>query len=320
MTPMRPSSDPAVPNPASDRSGVPADVWTILRRDWRTIVLVTLLSCSGALTLAWQMTPGYRAETLLTSVEERDDLRSIGGLLSRLGGLTEIKGLSLKGLSDTDSNIAFLSSRALIESFIQENDLIPVLVGDCAAGRAGPSGAGEPESAEASPCLWEAYRLVATRILRVEVDRRSGLITLSIDWRDRRQAAEWANKLVLQANALLRAQAIGEADRSLARLEAELRGTLSQDVRLTIYRLTEALARTRVMAGANEPFAFRVIDPAGTIDADGLVRPRRGWLLAAGLVGGVALGALAAFARTRIRTAREGYRQRRAAAPGGRDG
>ena len=44
----------------------------------------------------------------------------------------------------------------------------------------------------------------------VDEDKKSGLITLSITWKDPQVAANWANDLVKQLNEQLREQAIDE--------------------------------------------------------------------------------------------------------------
>ena len=45
------------------------------------------------------------------------------------------------------------------------------------------------------PTDWEAFRMFDKNIRLVSVDRKSGLVTLTIDWKDPALAAAWANSL-----------------------------------------------------------------------------------------------------------------------------
>ena len=98
--------------------------------------------------------------------------------------------------------------------------------------------------------------------LSVDEDKKSGLITLSISWKDPQVAAQWANDLVKQLNEQLREQAIADSKKRVGYLEQELAKTTLQDMRAVLYNLLESEKQKAMLANVNEDFALEVIDPA----------------------------------------------------------
>ena len=76
--------------------------------------------------------------------------------------------------------------------------------------------------------------------LSVDEDKKSGLITLSISWKDPEVAAKWANDLVKQLNEQLREQAIADSQKRVGYLEQELAKTTLKDMRAVLYNLLES--------------------------------------------------------------------------------
>jgi len=91
---------------------------------------------------------------------------------------------------------------------------------------------------------------------------KSGLITLSISWKDPGIAAQWANRLVKQLNEQLRQKAITDSKKRVGYLEQELAKTTLQDMRDVLYNLLESEKQKAMLANVNEDFALEVIDPA----------------------------------------------------------
>ena len=92
--------------------------------------------------------------------------------------------------------------------------------------------------------------------LSVDEDKKSGLITLSISWKDPQVAAQWANDLVKQLNEQLREQAIADSKKRVGYLEQELAKTTLQDMRAVLYNLLESEKQKAMLANVNEDFAL----------------------------------------------------------------
>jgi len=72
------------------------------------------------------------------------------------------------------------------------------------------------------------------------INKDSGLVTISIDWKDPELAAEWANNLIVRLNKKLRTLAVTEAESSINYLQEQLQQTSVVDMHQVLYRLIES--------------------------------------------------------------------------------
>jgi len=258
----------------------------------------------GALALisliaAFSLPRVYRAEALLAPVSS-DQNDGLSALISQFGDIAALAESYVRTSKDqTAESIAVLQSRALTNQFIRERNLKPLLF----AGKWDPARQQWRNAAEA-PTDLEAYETF-DHIRRVNVDRRSGLVSLAMEWRDPALAAAWANALVTAVNERRRAEAIREARQSIVHLERQLAGVSSVEIRQSLYRLIEAQTKTIALAGARSEYAFKVIDPA--VPPATPVRPRRVYIVAAGLLFGAVVAAALVLLRHAVRRERAGY-------------
>lgn len=241
----------------------------------------------SAIAAAFILTPVYRATSVLIPAANAGAGigSSLGGDLGSLGGIAALAGFKLGGDGDqTEESLAVLRSRHFIEAFIREKNLMPILF--ASSWNATTSAWKSPPGDE--PTLAMAYRRFS-RICIVFQDKKTGLVTLQVDWTDRVLAASWANELVNRLNAEMRRRAIEHADASLKFLQQELAGTSVIETRLAINRLVEGQINSRMVANVTTEYAFRVVDPAMVPDLKDVVRPRKFLLAALGaFCGGVA--------------------------------
>jgi uncharacterized protein involved in exopolysaccharide biosynthesis len=273
---------------------------------WRLIadqrVWVGIIAVAATLTataMAFALSPVYRAEVLLVPVEQEKG-EGLGALTGQFGDLAAIAGINFGSTRDkTAEFVAALKSRVLSISFIKEQNLMPILFenkwdGEKKAWKEGV----EP------PTEWQAYGQWDGAIRHIGLDRRSGLITLGIEWRDPILAAKWANDLVQKVNSQLRADAVEEASRNIAYLEKQLPQTNSVEVQQAIYRLIEAQTKKKMIANTRAEYAFTVIDPA--VPPEGKYRPNRSMTILIGLLAGLVLGSLVAIVIGRRKSAQAG--------------
>ena len=131
------------------------------------------------------------------------------------------------------------------------------------------------------------------KVLNVDRDRKSGLITVSIAWRSRPAAAAWANEIVERVNEEMRLRALAAAAASTRYLEKEREETQLVETREAINRLIESEIRQKMLASVTKEYVFRVVDRALPADLDDRLRPKRLMLLIVGLFGGLILGSIA---------------------------
>jgi capsular polysaccharide biosynthesis protein len=275
---------------------------TLSARRWLIIgcVLVSAATCTAT---AFVMTPVYRASVVLTSAstERNDANNSLNSALGQLGGLASLAGLSV-GANDaaTEESLAVLQSREFTESFINQKNLMPELF---ARQWDAKDGSWTVSAWRPRPTPARAFKYFDRHVRSIIRDKKTGLVTLQIEWRDRNESAEWANELVQRLNAEMRRRAIIKADASLGYLQKELISTPEVGMREAIYRLIEGQVKQRMLADVTEEYAFRVVDRAMAPDADDPVRPKRLLLLLGGpffgLVVGIALAVLIGAPRPR---------------------
>lgn len=266
------------------------DLFEIVRGAWRVLLAAALLGGGIAAAFAWTLAPVYRAQTLL-SPAAGDSLGA--STISRLAGqLAPLAGLngpdSANGLDGRAVWLATLQSRLLAELFITKHNLLPTLFPDSwdAARGEWQVRDGKP----GAPTMDEAFEVFRQDVLSVNEDRRTGLVTVTVESPERQLVAKWANAFVEQANELIRERAIAESQQSLEYLDRELKKTDVADLRRVIYGLVESKISQAMMANVRKQYAFAVIDPAVTPEPASFVRPRRVVMVGVGIVLGLLVG------------------------------
>lgn len=241
-------------------------------RKW-LIVLCTVLSACGAVAYALQATEIFRAEAVL-SIRNDAEQGGLAAAAAQFGGLADLAGLSMPGSKDKAVAVATLKSRALIERFIAERDLVKVLID-------------KPDPKD-PPTVWDAHELFTKQVFKVTEDKKSGLITVAVEWKDPQLAADWVADLVSRANARLREVAIAESERNLAYVEEQARKSTVVEIQQSLYRLAETEIKKLMLArGANE-YAFKTVDPARVPERR--VRPKRAIIAVIGTLFGGFVG------------------------------
>jgi uncharacterized protein involved in exopolysaccharide biosynthesis len=244
--------------------------------------------------VAYLMRPIYRASAVMVPAES--DNSSLGSALSsslgQLGGLASLVGVGVGSSGvGTEEALAVMRSTQFTQSFIEERNLMPDLYPknwDAASGK-------WKGSADEQPRIARAVKRFVTTISSVDQNKKTGLVTLSVDFNDRQKAALWANALVDKLNEEMRSRAIAKADASIGYLQTALAATAEVATRESINRLLESQIKQRMMANVSHEYAFRIVDRATPPEADDILRPNRLLLLATGPLLGLLLGALGAL-------------------------
>lgn len=270
----------------------PLDLRTLIDLLWvrRRVILVWMgIVIAAFVGVAFLSTPIYRSSVeFISSSSGQSGLGgSLFSALDSLGGLASQAGINLSNDGAvTEESLAVLKSRQLTQVFIADRGLMPKLF----AKKWDEQNRRWRVSADKQPTPEQAYRWFDEDIRTVVRDKKTGLITLQIDWRDRNEAADWANELVRRVNAEMRSRAIANAEASVGFLQRELNATSDIGTREAINRLIETQVKQRMIANVTPDYAFRVIDGATAPDADDAIRPKKLVLLAMSPVVGFAVG------------------------------
>jgi uncharacterized protein involved in exopolysaccharide biosynthesis len=232
------------------------------RHKWR-VVLVTALFAGLAALAAWVIPNSYRANIVVSAVTNTPGSGGAGGglgsMVSQFSGLASLAGLAIGGDSKKFESVAVLQSEALIEGYIRDNDLLPVLypkLWDAAGKRWKVS---DPKKV---PTVWKATQRFKRSIANVSTDTKTGLVTLTITWKDAHLAAKWANDLVKRTNDDLRGKAIVESDRNIAYLNTEVVKTDVVGVKTAIFSVLQNEISKEMLARGSDEYALKVVDPA----------------------------------------------------------
>jgi uncharacterized protein involved in exopolysaccharide biosynthesis len=226
-------------------------LWGILwRRRW-LIVGVAAVFGLGSGIYAMFLPPAYTASVVLAPVKEDP----LSGLTSQLGGLATLAGLGTAQKDNVEA-VAVLRSRDFVRTFIEEQGLLPVLFPDSWDATAGRWTVEDPPSPAQAAAFFVRY------VRRIEEDTRTGLVTLSIEWRDPELAAAWANALAVRINDRMRQRALAEAEANVKYLRLEFESTSLVALQQSISGLLESEMQKLMVARGNSEFAFRVIDRA----------------------------------------------------------
>jgi uncharacterized protein involved in exopolysaccharide biosynthesis len=242
--------------------------------------------------------PVYQAATVLADARADTSVSSLSAALGALGNLANVARINIPGATYVDEAMAVMRSREFTEGFIRDENLMPDLFPELWDAQTG-----QWRNKDEQPTLAQAFK-VFEAIRSVDQAGRGGLVTVSVLWRDRVKAAEWANGLVARLNAEMRDRAIDATNLSVSHLEKELESTSTIETRSAINRLMEAQINQRMLANVTQEYAFRVIDRALPPEPDDAVGPSKLVLIALGPSVGLIFGVFAVLAANVLRSRR----------------
>jgi uncharacterized protein involved in exopolysaccharide biosynthesis len=271
----------------------------LLRHGRLLIGSVTILFTLAAGAAAWLLPKEYEANVVLSPVMNtpgEGPMSPVGSsLVSQFGGLASLAGLSLGGQSKRTESVAVLESGELTEKYIRENNLLPVLYPKLWDPVGHKWKVSDPDDL---PTLWKANERFKKQIRSVKTDVRTGIVTLTVVWRDPAIAATWANGLVRMTNDYLRAKAISEAERNIAYLNAEAAKTTVVEARQAIYAVLQHELNKSMLARGSDEYALHVLDAA--IAPERAAYPQKALWLCVGLVVGLVSAAFVVILRAAI--------------------
>ena len=213
-------------------------------------------------------------------LDDQSNQSPLSGMTASLGGLASLAGISNDGNSlKVDNAIAILKSRTFIQSFIADQDIMPILFPD-------------NWESEEPPSFWLAYEKFE-RLMDISKDPKTGIIEVSFSWNDPKIAAQWANNIIDKLNNHLKITAIEESERSVAYLEQQLPKTSLKAAELVLYSLIETETRKIMVANSREQYLFKIIDKA--IPAERRTSPVRRVIVMVGTILGFFIGIIIAL-------------------------
>ena len=221
----------------------------------------------------------------------QSDNRSSSGALSQLGGLASLAGINVGG-GTSETPVAVLRSKDFAREFIDDKQLLPVLLADQWDAVTGKWKQTDPGK---QPDIRDAVKFFDEQVRAVTEDKKTGLITLAITWTDSAVSAEWANELVKRVNDRLQRQSLEESERNIKYLQSEITSTNVAALQQSLGKVLESEMQKMLLARGNEEFAFKIVDHA--VAQKRRAKPQRGLVVIVSALLGALLAIVAILVR-----------------------
>jgi len=254
------------------------ELWGLLWGHRWLIIAITAVFTISSIAYALLADQWFKAEVVMVPAKKNPGLP---GQLGGLAGLASLAGVNIGDKSESVEALAVLRSNEFVRDFIAEKNLLPVLFADEWDGANKRWKSTDPKD---WPDERDAVRYFQRSICLVTEDKRTSLVTVSIEWKDRKVAADWANSMVARLNERMRQRVLTESEQNIKFLRDELTATTMPTLQQSLSRLLENELQTLMLARGNQEFAFRVVDRAAI--PKWRSRPKRTLLVCVATLGG----------------------------------
>jgi len=279
---------------------------------------VTFAMAILAVVVTLMMPNIYKAEALLAP-NDREGSSGLSSLAAQYGGLASLAGIqfSREAADKTALGLEVLESRKFISEFIERRDiLVPLMAAedwDAESGelRINPKvydlathewmrDVRPPR--QANPSYQEAYAEFM-KILSVNQDRASGLVTVSIEHYSPIVAKQWVDWLVEDINSSIMQQDVAEAEQAIEYLYEQIESTSLAGLQMVFFELIEEQTKTVMLAKVSTEYLLKTLDPA--VVPEQKAKPNRSLMVVLAAMLGGFLGVFAQLVRHSIVSATE---------------
>ena len=257
--------------------------WNLFTRHKILIFMVVTVFVLGSVALALTMKPVFRAEILIAPISENNASGRLSRLASQFGDLAALGGIDISGSggSAASTALAMLGSRQFNYYIIQEMHLLQKMYPDRWNEE---TKTWNTDGDITSPSLWQANGKFS-KLVSIDTDKKTGLITLSVDWSDPGMAAQIANTMIDRINDRMRMTAAEESARNLEYLRKYASQVQITDIKNAWSDLILAETKKLMLANVSKDYAFKIIDPA--IAPEQRIKPKRSLIVLLGLIFGI---------------------------------
>ena len=254
------------------------ELWDALWQGKLQIVAITSVFAVISVIIALMLPNIYRSEALLAPAAESQG-GGLSALAGQFGGLASIAGINLSdGATDpTTVAIETLKSRRFIKTFIDNHQLlVPLMATD---GWDDTNNTLEVDNdiydvenkqwvrdvsapLKPKPSDIEAYELFIENVLSVSQDKKTGLVSIGIEFYSPYVAKQWVDWLVTELNNYMRDKDLNNAERTINYLTKQLNSTSIADMQTIFYQLIEEQTKIIMLANVRQDYVLEVIDPA----------------------------------------------------------
>ena len=240
------------------------------------IVAITAVFAVASVIYALSVPNQYKATALLAPAQSSGG--GLSGALGQLGGLASLAGVSIGGGEGSEAQIAqeIMKSWNFIEAFIADNDLAVELfaaegwrkgsnelkINDDVYDSQNKQWLLENESGVVGPpSSWNLFKTFSER-LAVSEDKRSGLVSVSIEYYSPQIAKQWLDMYVSAVNAHMQQRQVDKVTNNINYLQAQIEKTSIAEMREVFYTIIEEQTKNKMVAEASPEYAFVAVSPS----------------------------------------------------------
>ena len=240
------------------------------------IVAITAVFAVASVIYALSVPNQYKATALLAPAQS--DGGGLSGALGQLGGLASLAGVSLGGGESGEAQIAqeIMKSWSYIEGFIADNNIAVEVY--AAEGWSKGSNtlqinndAYDAETAEwlledesgaiKLPSSWQLFQAFSG-MLSVSEDKKSGLVSVSIEYYSPQIAKQWVDMYIESINRFMQQRQIDKVTRNINYLQEQIEKTAIAEMQEVFYTIIEEQTKNKMLAEASPDYVFVAVGPS----------------------------------------------------------
>jgi uncharacterized protein involved in exopolysaccharide biosynthesis len=285
------------------------ELFSVLWAAKKLIVAVTAVFALASVIFAITLPNKYEASALLTPAQ--DSSAGLSGVLDDLGGLGGLASLAGVDVGGGEAAIAqeILLSRGFVEKFVEENNLaVEVFAADGWDRESNQLSIdidlydidvkrwtrNPPSGKTVNPTSWELYEEFL-ELLSISTDKKTGLISLSVEYFSPYIARQWVDQLVVAINQHMQQRKLQMVNTNIEYLEAQILKTSIAGMKEVFYTIIEDQIQKKMLAEASPEYVFVTVSPAMVPEEKS--QPKRALIC----IFGILLGAMLSVAFVLIR-------------------
>ena len=275
------------------------ELFAILWQGKAVIIAVTLVFAFASVFFALSVPNQYRATVVLAPAQS--DGGGLSGALGQLGGLASLAGVNIGGSDGGETQIAqqIMRSWGFIDGFINQYDLAveifaaegwreasdEILIDTDIYDVSSATWLIEDDGVLRPPTSWELFKVFAD-MLTVSEDKKTGLVSVSIEYYSPLLAKQWLDMYLIAINEHMQRRQVKKVSRNIEYLEDQIAKTSIAEMQGVFYTITEEQIKSKMLAEASPNYAFAVVNPSMVPEEKS--QPKRALICVLGtLLGGI---------------------------------
>ena len=252
------------------------ELFGVLWAGSRKIIAITAVFAFVSVIYALSVPNQYKATVLLAPAQS--DSSALSGALGKLGGLASLAGVSVGGGASTEGQIAqeIMKSWSFIDGFITENNIAVEVYAaegwnkgsnaleinnDAYDEEANEWLVADETGAIGPPNSWELFNAFNQK-LSISEDKKSGLVSLSIEYYSPLIAKQWVDMYVESINRFMQQRQVDRVSRNIDYLQQQVGKTSISEMREVFYSIIEEQTKNKMIAEASPDYAFVAVGPS----------------------------------------------------------